>query len=316
MNTAGAELASTHAAQTTPEALSARKARVAIGSILASIVLSTIKMFVGVLSGSLALISDALQGFTDIAIGLITYHAVTTSAKPASPQYTCGRQKIEVVAALGESIILAGIALLIWLAGIRKLFFGGPEVNIEFWFIVVVMGAIVADYWRHTILRRAARETGSLALAANSSHFLADSLASVAVLFGLVFVSLGFGVADALATIVISVLLGFASYRVGRPALDVLLDKTSSADSFAVLELIDSEEEVQGVRDLRVRHDGQKYFVEAVVLVNHRLSVVEATKLSEYLASKLRRHLGKAEVIVGLAPAFDETSTEQASAAA
>lgn len=289
--------------QTLPAEMRAvKKGRAAALSVVTSAALTAVKFFIGILSGSLALIADALQGFVDVVIGIVTYHAVTSSEKSADAQNTYGREKVEAMAAFFECLLLSAISLFIWIAAFKKMLVGGPQVQVEFWFIAVIAGAICADFGRSVYLRHTARETGSLALSASSYHFLADSLSSAVVLAGLMFVWLGFETADLVATISVAAFLTYSAYKVGSPAVDALLDRSHPALSWAVYGLIADESSVAEVRQLRLRKASHKYFVEAVVALDANLTFAEAAKEKERLARLVEDRLGHAEVIVSAVP--------------
>lgn len=282
-----------------------KKGRAAALSVVTSTALTAVKFFIGILSGSLALIADALQGFVDIVIGAVTYHAVTSSEKSADAQNTYGREKVEAMAAFFECLLLSAISLFIWIAAFNKMLVGGPQVQVEFWFIAVIAGAICADFLRSLYLRRMARETDSLALSASSHHFLADSLSSAVVLAGLLFVWFGFEMADLIATISVAGFLTYSAYKVGSPAVDALLDRSHPALSWAVYGLIADEPSVVEVRQLRIRKASHKYFVEAVVALDAALSFAEAAREKERIAEMVLERLGEAEVIVSAVPYGD-----------
>lgn len=279
-----------------------KKRKVAALSVVASAVISFAKMVVGLLSGSLALIADATQGMLDIAIGCLTYHGVTNSEKGSDPGNTYGRHKVEALTAIAECGILLVIALFFWFAGLHKLLFGGREVHIEFWYIVVVAVVVATDFGRFLFLQRAARATRSLALSVNSFHFLVDSIASIVVLASLFLVWAGIAQADAMATIVVAMFIGFTAFRIGRRAADVLLDRADPALSWKLVEAVSATKGVRNLRMLRVRDAGPVGFAEAVVEVSPRLSLKAADDIRKAIEEKIAAEIGEAEIVVSTIP--------------
>ncbi|MFN7003535.1 MAG: cation transporter, partial [Roseinatronobacter sp.] len=98
----------------------AYKLMVAIGSLITTIVLTIGKLIIGILSGSLALVADAMQGLIDIIVTGVTVIVVSLSDRGSDPAWTCGREKLEAFAALAEAVLLGIIAVFIWhLAGLK-----------------------------------------------------------------------------------------------------------------------------------------------------------------------------------------------------
>ncbi len=244
-----------------------RKIVVSIFSLATSVVLSFGKLALGLITGSLALVADGLQGLVDIIVTMVTLMVVVFSDRPPDPAWTCGRDKLEALAALIEAALLTIIAICIWYLAAQKLLWGKHDVSVEPWFIGAVAVAIVADYWRARLIRWVARDTGSLALEANAAHFMADSAASLAVLLGLLAAHQGWPVADTLATFVVAGFLSWTAWRVGHNAVEMLLDRFDPDLSLAVLAAIEADPAVRDVPVLRlVRLPlGQRMLAEVIV---------------------------------------------------
>lgn len=288
-------------AATGQRAVTLRKVTVALISLATTIVLTAGKLVIGVISGSLALIADGLQGLVDIVVTGVTLLVVAVSGRSADPAWTCGRDKTEALAALIEATLLAIIAICIWYLALMKLMFGVAEVTVEPWYLGAVLVAVLADYWRHVMIRRAARETGSMALEANAAHFLTDSLASAAVLLGLLAVHFGYPVADTLATLVVAGFLSFTAWRVGARAVDMLLDRTDPALSLRVLDALQAHPQVRDVPVLRLRRLPQHHAVDCRVRAEVS-RVPGLAALEAALARDIRAAIGPAEVLVSIDP--------------
>ena len=115
---------------------SAYKLMIAIGSLLTTIVLTVGKLVVGLLSGSLALVADALQGLIDIIVTGVTVIVVSLSDRGSDPAWTCGREKLEAFAALAEAVLLGVIAVFIWHLAALKLVHGTAPMQLEAWYLV------------------------------------------------------------------------------------------------------------------------------------------------------------------------------------
>src|SRR6266567_42716 len=187
------------------------KERVALGSIAASAGLTLAKTVVGLLSGSLAILSEAAHSLLDLAATVITYFAVRISGKPADREHQYGHGKVESVAALAETALLfllsAGV---IWEAVQRLLGAHGTAVEATIASFAVIAISIVVDFFRARVLSRTAAKTSSQALEADALHFSSDMWSSHAVLVGLFAVALGFRQADSIAALVVAMFVCLA----------------------------------------------------------------------------------------------------------
>ncbi len=147
--------------------------------------------------------------------------------------------------------------------------------------------AVLVDYGRHLFIARAARETGRMALAANSAHFLTDSPASLAVMIGLIAAHAGFPVADTLATLVVAGFLTLTAARVGQRAVAMLLDRVDPAQSLQVLEALQADPRVRAVTVLRLRRLPHEMQVDAGLDAN-TATTDEAEALRAALGDALR----------------------------
>lgn len=279
----------------------AYKLMVAIGSLITTIVLTVGKLIVGILSGSLALVADAMQGLIDIIVTGVTVGVVSTSDRGSDPAWTCGREKLEAFAALAEAVLLGIIAVFIWHMAGLKLFHGTPPMQIEAWYLGAAAVAACADFIRHLVVKRAARATGSMALEANAAHFLTDSLGTVLVTLGLLGAWYGLPVADTIASIGVAALLSYTSFVVGRRALSMLLDRIDPEVSLAVLETIQALPEVANVAQLRIRRLPEHHAVELVIDA-HMQGLQDFAKIEAALHDRIVAVIGKTDLCAALRP--------------
>lgn len=284
------------------------KLMVAIGSLITTLVLTAGKLILGLLSGSLALVADAMQGLIDIIVTGVTVLIVGQSDRGADPAWTCGREKLEAFAALAEAVLLGIIAAFIWHLAALKLIHGTAPIAIEAWFIIAALAAAGADFIRHVIVKRAARATGSMALEANAAHFLTDSLGTVLVTLGLLGAWHGWPVADTVAAIGLAGLLSYTAFGVGRRALGMLLDRIDPEVSLSVLDAVAAVPEVANVPVLRIRRMPEHHMVDLVAEVEMR-SLDDIARLEDEIAARLHAVLGRTELCAALRPAVPPAVT-------
>ena len=197
----------------------------ALSSILAAVFLTTMKFVVGILTASLGIISEALHSLLDMLAALITFVAVSLSDRPADKEHQYGHGKIENLSAFFESILLVITCIWIIYEAISRLVSGNTEIKVTIWSYIVVIIAMAIDLGRSRVLFRAAKEHNSQALEADAIHFSTDILSSAVVLLGLICADFGYYTADAISAIGVAIIVLTISYRLGKRAIDVLLDK-------------------------------------------------------------------------------------------
>src|SRR2546430_3211936 len=248
------------------------KQKVALTSIAASAGLTAAKAVVGVMSGSLALLSEAAHSLIDLGATVMPYCAVRISGKPADAEHHYGHGKVESVSALIETallFVLAGVVL--WEAVKRLTSAQPPEVEATPWAFAVIALSIAVDFFRARVLYRTAEKTSSHALAADALHFASDMWSSLAVLVGLFGIALGYSWADSIAAMAVSVMICIAGWRLGRRTIDTLTDTAPAGAADKISTAIGRIPGVVRVEGLRVRPVGQGLFVALVVAVNRTL---------------------------------------------
>ena len=201
------------------------KEKVALTSIAASAALTIGKGIVGLMTGSLAILSEAAHSLLDLAATIMTYVAVRISGKPADEEHHYGHGKVESVAALAETALLFLLSgFVIWEAGQRLIGAGGHAVQATALAFGVIAISVVVDYFRARALTRVAKATSSEALEADALHFSSDMWSSMAVLVGLGGVAFGFPWADAAAALAVALFVLLAGYRLGWRTIETLTD--------------------------------------------------------------------------------------------
>ena len=293
--------------------MQSEKEKVALGSIVASGGLTLAKGIVGVLTGSLAVLSEAAHSLIDFGATVMTYFAVRISGKPADAEHHYGHGKVESVAALAETAMLFVLSgVVIWEAT-QRLFGGhGHEVEATLLAFAVIAISIVVDFFRARLLYRVAHKTASEALEADALHFGADMWSSIAVLVGLGGVALGCKWADAAAAMIVAVFVCLAGWRLGRRTIDTLTDTAPPGSAETVTRIASRVRGVVAIDRVRVRPVGDKVFVELVVAVSRTLPLERVEALKAQVAEAIRTEIPRAEISVATAPrALDSESVQE-----
>jgi cation diffusion facilitator family transporter len=290
------------------------KEKAALGSIAASAGLAAAKAAIGLLTGSLAILSEAGHSLIDLSATLLTYFAVRVSGKPADAEHQYGHGKMESVTALAETALLFLLSVVvIFEAGQRLLGAQQHAVEASLAAFVIIAGSIVVDFFRARTLKRVAKATSSEALDADALHFSSDMWSSVAVLFGLCGVALGYSWADAAAALVVAVFICIAGYRLGRRTIDTLTDAAPAGVSDRVTAIARQVPGVVAVERVRARPAGAVLFVELGVGVSRALPLDRVATIKERLTRAIRDDIPAAEITITTEPRAldDETVRER-----
>ena len=290
------------------------KERAALGSIAASAGLTAAKAVVGLLTGSLAILSEAGHSLIDLSATVLTYFAVRISGKPADAEHQYGHGKMESVTALAETALLFVLtAIVVWEAVQRLMDTHGHAVEATAAAFAIIAASVVVDFFRARVLRRVAKATSSEALEADALHFSSDMWSSIAVLCGLGGVRLGYPWADAAAALVVAVFICIAGYRLGRRTIDTLTDTAPAGVSDRVAAITRRVPGIVSVERVRARPAGAVLFVDVGVGVSRTLPLDGVASIKDRLTRAIRAELPTAETTITTEPRAldDETVRER-----
>ncbi|MCF2138091.1 MAG: cation-efflux pump [Candidatus Thorarchaeota archaeon] len=276
--------------------------RAAALSVVAALGLTLMKLVVGVFSGSLGVLSEALHSGLDLIAAGVTFVAVKAAAKAPDEDHLYGHGKVESFAALAETIMLWVTSIWIIYEAIRRILFAElPEPTI--WGVVVMSLSIVIDYERSRMLYRTAEKHGSQALEADALHFSTDMISSAVVLLGLGFVWLGFPIGDPLAALGVSIVIIYVSLNLGKRAYDELVDTAPEGMSEQVKQICLKTPGVIEVGRIRIRGSVTTMFVDVVVKVDDSEIVAHAHEIASQIENEVATLAQKVDVVVHIEPA-------------
>ncbi len=289
--------------------MSNEKQSVALGSMAASALMTVGKLIVGVSTGSLGILSEALHSLLDFGATVLTYMAVRMSDKLADDHHPYGHGKIESIAALAETVLLFITSFWILYEATHRLVVGSFEVEATWWSVAVIGVCIGVDISRARALMRVAKATRSQALEADALHFSSDVLSSCVVLAGLGFVAMGWPMADAIAAIGVSLFVCRAGWVMGKRTIDTLIDTAPGGAVEGMKAVIASVEGVAGVKRVRMRPAGSIFFVDADIMVGRGLSMAQVTQLCNTVIQTIKTRMPEAEVTLSPHPLALDTET-------
>jgi cation diffusion facilitator family transporter len=287
------------------------KKKVALVSVLAAVFLTASKAVIGVLTGSLGILAEALHSGLDLLAALITYFSVRISDRPADSDHHFGHGKIENLSALIETILLLITCAWIIYEAIHRLLTGRVHIEVTYWSYIVVVTSIVIDFSRSRALMKAARKHNSQALEADAIHFSTDIWSSAVVLLGLICANIGWHYADAIAALVVAAIVIYVCFRLGKSAISVLLDRAPEGMLETIYETARQMPEITTVHDVRIRNAGADVFVDMSIHVDGKLTIDQAHEISHRLEDELHRKIKRCSVHVHQEPEVEEGSGKE-----
>jgi len=271
-----------------------------MGSVAIGVVLVLAKLVVGLLTGSLGILSEAVHSLFDLAASTFTLFAIRTARKPADKEHPYGHGRAENLAAFAEGILLIITALGIGFEAVRRLVEGGPPVNPTGYAFALLVGSLVIESGRAVVLRRVGRAADSEAMLADATDRVADVLASAGVLLGLIGVRMGLVWADAAAALLVALVIvraaGLLTWRSG----DILIDRAPVGAEKQLRDAIESVDGVREVRSVRVRRSGPNLIGDASIATGRMLSVEAATALANDVKAKALSVLPRLDLAVAV----------------
>jgi len=278
------------------------KKRVAGISVIAAIFLTGFKLLIGLLTGSLGILSEALHSGLDLIAAVITYFSVRISDKPADKEHHFGHGKIENFSALVETLLLVVTCVWIVYEAINRLVSGNTHIQVTVWSYIVVITSIIIDVTRSRALYKVARKYNSQALEADALHFSTDIWSSAVVLVGLLCANFGLFAADSIAALGVALIVLSISYRLGKRAINVLLDSSPVTLSEEISSIIRSVPEVSYFHDLKVRVAGADTFVNVTIHVDPELSISQAHLISHKVEEIICKKIVRCQVQIHYEP--------------
>jgi cation diffusion facilitator family transporter len=252
------------------------KRNAALTSVGAAAFLTVLKLSVGLLTNSLAILSEGINSALDIIQSSVTFLAVRISDQPPDEAHQYGHGKVENLSALIETLIILGMGTWVLYEAVSRLIAREVQVEVSIWSFVVMGISILVDLQRWRSLTAAGRKHRSQALEADGLHFQTDIWTGSLVMVGLAVVRVGdlfpaqralLVRADALAAIAVAGVVAYLSIKMGRKSVDALLDRAPEGLEGRLREAIAGVEDVQELAQLRLRSAGPAVFVDATVRV-------------------------------------------------
>jgi len=287
-----------------------RKVRAARISVLSNTTLVVGKLTIGLLTGSVSVVSEAIHSAVDLLAAAIALFAVRSASKPADTEHPYGHGKIENLSGTIEALLIFVAAGWIIYEAVHKLIERSP-VEMAGLGVAVMGFSAVVNYYVSRMLFRVGVATDSIALQADAWHLRTDVWTSVGVMLGLGLIVgsrlIGSGIdlwwIDPVAAIGVALLIIKAAYDLTRQSLrDVLDESLPEGERQWIGEEARAFEGVLGLHGLRTRKAGQLRFIEFHLLVEPDMSVLASHDLAHRVSARIKERFEQSSVTVHVEP--------------
>lgn len=263
--------------------------KISKNTIVSNVILSIIKVVIGIISRSSALLADGVHSLSDIVSTVAVMIGVKISSRPEDESHPYGHEKVEPIIAKILATILFLTALGIGYNAINIIIKGEYIIPGQ----IAIIGAAIsigAKEWMYRYTVKGAKEINSSALLADAWHHRSDAFSSIAALIGVIGARLGFSIFDPLASILVCIVIVKVSIEIYIQGINQVIDK--SADEETLEDIRGNIMGVNGVKeidDLKTRIHGNKLFVDVEIAVESSLSVKEGHEIAEEVHQMIER---------------------------
>ena len=280
-------------------------------SIASNALLIAIKLAAGAITGSIAIVTEAIHSLIDLVASVVAFVSVRKADEPADAEHPYGHEKVESLAAAIEGmLILVGAGIIVYEATHRLVV--GAEVETLGVGIAVMGFSVLANLGVSTVLSRQARAHDSPALEGDAAHLRTDALTSAGVLVGLALVQVtGDAAFDSITALLVAAAIVVAGLRIIRRSSGVLVDEALPADEMDRIEAAIAAArtpEVAGYHKLRARRAGSRRYIDLHVQYRSGTSLERAHELAHEMRDSIEAEIPGADVLIHAEP---ETSLRE-----
>ena len=297
-----------------PDSMRREKRAVAGNSVLAALVITSLKIIVGLTTQSLGILSEAAHSGLDLIAALVTFFSVRVSDKPADADHQYGHGKVESFSAFIETGLLLLTCLWIVSEAFKRLFLHSVDIEPTRYAFLVMFLSMAVDVWRSRALGGMAKKYDSQALEADALHFSTDIWSSAVVILGLALVWAGrtyhadwLRMADPIAALFVACVVVNVSWRLARRTMDALLDAAPAGVRGRILDRIAAVDGVLEIDRVRIRKSGNRYFADVSLGLARNFTFQRSEQVSDTVTARVREILPDADVMVHSVPRATRT---------
>lgn len=286
------------------------KKQVALFSLIVTIILVAVKVFIAYLSNSIGVLSEALNNGLDLVTVLIVFLAVRMSSKPADADHTYGHGKYENLSALIEIIIISVLCFFVIYKSVQRIILKDFDLNLNNYVFIILIISIAVNIIRVYFVGRAAKKFGSYAFKAEFLNYFSDIISSIIVIIGLFVSKAGFYLADPIASIIISLMILVFGARMAVRVVRNFLDYIPSEVTEKVRSVIGAIPEVKSIDRILIHEVGNIKFINLAISVDDNIYLSRLESLKEKIRGKVLQAYPDSEIMVSAKSSFSECNVD------
>ena len=281
-------------------------------SIAAALITIALKAGAYVLTGSVGLLSDAIESIVNLFAAIMALSMLTIAARPADESHAYGHGKAEYFSSNMEGILILVAAVGIMVTAVERIINPREIEQVGIGLAVSVVATLV-NFVVARVLLKAGKQYGSITLEADSHHLMTDVWTSIGVLVGVGAAGLtGWSILDPIIALAVSVNIIYTGMQLIRRSVEGLMDASLSKDEMQAVEDVLAKYREQGIafHALRTRQAGARHFISVHVLVPGKLTVHDAHHIAEDIENEIRAVVQNSVAFTHLEPIEDKLSHE------
>jgi len=278
--------------------------KVAFLSVLSNSTVVILKLIVGLFTGSVAILSEAIHSLLDLLASFIAFLSVRISSKPADKEHPYGHGKVENISGTIETLLIFVAGIWIIYECIHKIITPTPIKLPVLGILVMLLGALI-NFVVSRIVYRTAKNINSVAMKSNALHLLTDVYTSLGVALSLLIVHLtGWYILDPIIGIILACYIMIEAFKLMKEAFPPLLDaRLSKEEEEQIIQIIESfKDEYIEYHDFRTRRSGAEEYIDFHLVVASNKSIETVHDLCDRIEEKINNLFHQANILIHLEP--------------
>lgn len=287
--------------------------KAAIIASICAFFLALVKFIVGILSGSVAVLSSAIDSMMDFALSAFNFLALKKSSQKPNENYNFGFSKIEALMGVLEGSFIAGIGIFIFYQSILKIYHKEEISDLNLGIFVMIF-ALFVTFFLVVFLNFVAKKTKSLIIESDCLHYKNDFLTNFCALITLILIHFtNFHIIDAIFGIIISVYTTFSAFKIIKKALSFLMDAALEEHKVKkICEIIKKNQEIISFHELKTRKAPNINYLSVHLVFCPIISLFNAHQISDHIEENIRKTFDdeKWDIQIHLDP-YDDQDAEK-----
>jgi len=281
-------------------------------AIIAASLLIIVKLIAWIMTGSSSILAALTDSLMDVTASIINLFAIKIALQPADEDHRFGHGKAESLAGLAQAAFISGSSVFLMFNGISAVI-NGNEITSSNIGVAVMLFSVLVTVALVLFQGYVVKKTNSMAIKADSLHYRTDIVMNGAVLFAIILAGYGWGWADGVFAIAVSLYILHGAWEIGVQSVDALMDKQlPKKDEELIIKLAYKTEGVLGVHDLRTRYSGYVTFIQLHLELDDEQTLLDAHEKADELDFALQEEFPGADILIHLDP-ISTVSVEQRS---